>query len=124
MSASRSTRVKSRSPVAGFETSDEGPAETALREAEEEIGLDRACVDLIGFIDCYCTNKGFCVAPAIAVVTPGFTLKIDSREVAEVFEVPLRFLMTAENHEFHERIVEGSAATTTPCPIMGAISGA
>jgi 8-oxo-dGTP pyrophosphatase MutT (NUDIX family) len=85
----------------------ESPWQTALREAEEEIGLARQLIDLIGFLDCYRTNKGFCIAPAIGIVSPDYSLKLDPREVADAFEVPLRFLMTPENHERHWREVNG-----------------
>lgn len=94
-------------PGGKLEHADMSPAETALREAEEEVGLARDFIDLIGFLDCYWTNKGFCIAPALGVVASGFDLKIDEREVAEAFEVPLRFLMTPKNHEWHQREING-----------------
>lgn len=98
---------------------DATPAETALREAEEEIGLRRNEVDLLGFLDCFRTNKNFCIVPAIGVVAPSVDLKIDNSEVAEVFEVPLRFLMSPENHEWHEREVEGMRRDYHAIPYEG-----
>ena len=95
-------------PGGKVEPDDTAPADTALREADEEIGLRREDVELVGFLDCYRTNKNFCIAPAVGVVRPDFEPKIDRREVAETFEVPLRFLMTPENHEWHEREVDGA----------------
>lgn len=85
----------------------EGPVDAALREAEEEIGLARRHVDLIGFLDCYQSRTGFRIAPAVGVVSPAYTLKLDETEVADAFEVPLRFLMSAENHQLHSRDWQG-----------------
>lgn len=75
----------------------------ALREADEEIGLDRGCVEPLGFLDCYRTGTGFLVTPVVAIVRPPFTLKLHEGEVAEAFEVPLSFLMDAGNHHRHTR---------------------
>lgn len=106
-------------PGGKVEGTDVTLAETALREAEEEIGLSRRFVDLIGFLDYYWTNKGFCIAPAVGVVAPDFELKIDAREVAEVFEVPLRFLMTPDNHEVHQREINGERRDYYAMPYQG-----
>jgi 8-oxo-dGTP pyrophosphatase MutT (NUDIX family) len=72
---------------------------TALREAQEEVGLDASRVEILGALPDYLTGTGFCVSPVIGLVHPPFTLKIDTLEVAEVFEVPLAFLMNPANHE-------------------------
>jgi len=106
-------------PGGKIEKTDVTLADTALREAEEEVGLARSFVDIVGFLDCYRTNKGFCIAPAVGVVTPDFSLKLDAREVAEVFEVPLRFLMSPENHEFHEREINGERRDFYAMPYQG-----
>lgn len=87
---------------------DPTPMETALREAKEEIGLDRAHVDAIGFLETYQTITNFRVAPAVAIVSPDFTLRLDEVEVADAFEVPLRFLMDVENHQIHSLMREGA----------------
>lgn len=76
-------------------------AEAALREAEEEVGLERRFVEIIGYLDPYETGTGFRIVPAIALVQPGFTLTINRDEVADAFEVPLDFLMNEANHERH-----------------------
>jgi 8-oxo-dGTP pyrophosphatase MutT (NUDIX family) len=73
----------------------------ALREAEEETGLDRSFVEPVGFLDGYITGTYFRVVPVVAFVRPGFTLAPAPSEVSDVFEVPLRFLMSAENHARH-----------------------
>lgn len=74
---------------------------TALRETEEEIGLARGHIDVIGALPTYATVTNFVVTPVVALVEPGFALKPDPFEVAEVFEVPLAFLMTPAHHQRH-----------------------
>jgi 8-oxo-dGTP pyrophosphatase MutT (NUDIX family) len=78
-------------------------SETALREAREEIGLDRTYVEPLGFLDDYRTGTGFHITPVVALLRPGFSLVLDRSEVAEVFEVPLRFLMDESNHKKDKR---------------------
>ena len=73
--------------------------DAALRETEEEVGLLRSFVDVIGGLDTYETGTGFSIQPVVGFVREGFDLKIDASEVAEAFEVPLRFLMNRDNHE-------------------------
>ncbi len=85
-------------PGGHIEPDDSGPAETALRETEEEVGIERRHVDLVGHLDTYVTRTGFVVAPIVGVVSPPFTLRPDPHEVAEVFEVPLGFLLDRQNH--------------------------
>lgn len=85
----------------------EMPVEAALREAEEEVGLDRSFVEVAGFLDTYETGSGFCILPVVSFVRPGFTLTVDEDEVAEVFEVPLAFLMDPANHERHSVVWKG-----------------
>jgi len=86
-------------PGGSAEASDASAIDTALREAEEEIGLARAHVDVLGTLPDYLTGTGFCVTPVVALVTPPFSLQADPGEVAEVFEVPLAFLMDGLNHQ-------------------------
>jgi 8-oxo-dGTP pyrophosphatase MutT (NUDIX family) len=69
----------------------------ALREAEEEVALPRALVDVIGEVDCYRTVTGFAVTPVLAVVPPDVPLVANEAEVASVFEVPLDFLLDPAN---------------------------
>ena len=70
----------------------------ALREAEEEIALPRAAVRIVGTADRYRTITGFDVTPVIGVVPPDLTLVPSEAEVAEVFEVPLGFVLDSANH--------------------------
>ncbi len=72
---------------------------TALRETEEEIGLARKHIEVIGSLPDYQTGTGFTVTPVVALVHPPFELAADTFEVAEIFEVPLSFLMNGANHE-------------------------
>jgi 8-oxo-dGTP pyrophosphatase MutT (NUDIX family) len=74
---------------------------TALREAEEEIGLTQDFVQVLGTQPHYTTVTGYFVTPVVALVQPGFSLRVDASEVAEVFEVPLAFLMTPAHHRRH-----------------------
>jgi 8-oxo-dGTP pyrophosphatase MutT (NUDIX family) len=77
---------------------DETPATAALREAEEEIGLKPALVEPLGYLDLYLTFSGFRILPTVARVGPDFALTLNPSEVADVFEVPLEFLMMPENY--------------------------
>lgn len=86
---------------------DNGAAETALREAEEEIGLSRALVEPIGFLDMYRTGTGFAVTPVVGIVRPDFHLKLNENEVAATFEVPLSFLMNPANHRIDALTLAG-----------------
>jgi 8-oxo-dGTP pyrophosphatase MutT (NUDIX family) len=85
------------------DAADASLADTALREAREEIGLRSELVEPLGFLDCYRTGTGFQVSPLVALVDPSFEPVIDTREVVETFEVPLRFLMNEANHQRHTR---------------------
>jgi 8-oxo-dGTP pyrophosphatase MutT (NUDIX family) len=81
----------------------ETPWATALREAEEEIGLDPAVVCLAGLSTPYRTGTGFEVTPVVGFVAPPLTLTANPEEVAAIFETPFGFLMDPANHEEHER---------------------
>ncbi len=94
-------------PGGKMEPADANPLATALRETEEEIGLDRRFVEPIGYLDCYQTGSGFRIVPAVALIEPGFTLALDSNEVADIFEVPLGFLLDHRNHQRHSREWQG-----------------
>lgn len=88
-------------PGGRVEASDQSTLHTALRETEEEIGLAREHIEPIGYLPEYRTSTGFRVTPVVALVRPPFDLKIDPFEVAEVFEVPLAFLLDPVNHQRH-----------------------
>ncbi|HVI50036.1 MAG TPA: CoA pyrophosphatase [Candidatus Sulfotelmatobacter sp.] len=90
-------------PGGRMETEDRDATAAALRETEEEIGLDRGHVDVVGFLDPYVTITGFSVTPVVGLVSPPFDLALDSFEVAEAFEVPLSFFLDRTNHQRHFR---------------------
>lgn len=115
-------------PGGHIEPQDGGPVETALRETEEEVGLDRHHVQIIGRLDTYVTRTGFVVTPAVGVVSPPFTLRPDPHEVAEIFEVPLSFLLDRRNHERCSAEFEGKTRFFWAMPygrhfIWGATAG-
>ncbi|NIZ01809.1 CoA pyrophosphatase [Thalassospira lucentensis] len=102
--------------------------ETALRETEEEIGLARHHVELIGRIDDYYTVTGYQVTPVIGLVTPPFDLVPDDHEVAEVFEVPLEFILNPSNQKLQTVTFEGARRRYFAIPyreyyIWGATAG-
>jgi 8-oxo-dGTP pyrophosphatase MutT (NUDIX family) len=84
-------------PGGRIDPEDGNATEAALREAEEEIGLHRSHVDVIGEADRYRTGTGFDVTPIVAVVPPALSFTPQPDEVAAVFEVPLRFLLEPSN---------------------------
>lgn len=86
-------------PGGHLEPMDGGPKETALRETEEEIGLHRSHIEVIGHLDTYITRTGFVVTPVVGIVEPPFDMRPDPHEVADVFEVPLAFLLDPNNHQ-------------------------
>jgi 8-oxo-dGTP pyrophosphatase MutT (NUDIX family) len=94
-------------PGGKIDPDDDGPLDAALREAEEEIGLERRFVDPIGYLDLYLTFSGFRILPVLARVAPGYRLTINQSEVADAFEVPLAFLMEPLNHQRHTRDWKG-----------------
>ena len=90
------------------EAHDGGPVETALRETEEEVGLSRAFVQVIGELDLYETRTGFLITPVVGIVDPGFDFTLDAFEVAEAFEVPFGFVLDPANHRRESRMWRGA----------------
>jgi 8-oxo-dGTP pyrophosphatase MutT (NUDIX family) len=90
-------------PGGRIDPTDASPEAAALREAEEEIGLDPAHVEIIGRMPDYVSGSGYRIAPVLSIVRPGFTLSINEHEVDAAFEVPLRFLMDPANHAQNSR---------------------
>lgn len=95
-------------PGGRVEAEDMSPLHTALRETEEEIGLHRQQVEILGYLPEYRTGTGFRVTPVVALVTPPFELALDPFEVAEAFEVPLSFLLDPANHQRHSLHYRGA----------------
>ena len=86
---------------------DADAAATALRETEEEVGLARQYIDVIGAVDLYRTGTGYEITPIVGIVTPGFTTRADPREVADIFEVPLAHFLDERNHRIDSRVWQG-----------------
>ena len=85
-------------PGGAVDPEDETPEIAALRETEEEIGLDRRVVETVGRLPYYMAMSGFRITPVLAVVQPGYEIVPNPAEVDAVFDVPLSFLMNPDNH--------------------------
>jgi 8-oxo-dGTP pyrophosphatase MutT (NUDIX family) len=90
-------------PGGKADEADASSVATALREAQEEIGLDAGLIEPLGYLDTYRTGTGFCISPVVALVDPAYSLTLNAEEVVDAFEVPLPFLMDARNHQTHVR---------------------
>jgi 8-oxo-dGTP pyrophosphatase MutT (NUDIX family) len=95
-------------PGGKIDPTDASPTDAALREAEEEIGLDRAFVVPVGTLDPYLTGTGYRIVPVVAMVEPGHRLTLNPHEVVSAFEVPLHFLMSPDNHRRGSREIRGA----------------
>ncbi len=102
-SALRSHSGQISFPGGKVDPGDVSPWATAMREAQEEIGLDDHFVDLLGYGDPYRSTSGYIVTPVVGFVREGFRLALNPFEVAEAFEVPASFLMNPANHEIQVR---------------------
>jgi 8-oxo-dGTP pyrophosphatase MutT (NUDIX family) len=94
-------------PGGKIDKSDKSPLDSALREAEEEIGLARSFVEPLGYLDLYLTTLGYRIVPVVARVQPGFALTLNESEVDASFEVPLAYLMDQNNVQRHAREWQG-----------------
>ncbi len=91
-------------PGGRIDPEDATAVHAALRETEEEIGLDASFIDVVGRMPDYVTGSGYRIAPVLATVRPGFLLTINEDEVDDAFEVPLSFLMDPVNHRRESRV--------------------
>ena len=94
-------------PGGRVEEGDEGPAGTALREAREEVGIDPAGIEILGELPDYHTSTGYRVRPVVGWAEPPVAWSPDPHEVAEVFEVPLAFLLETANHRYESAFYKG-----------------
>lgn len=88
-------------PGGRADAEDVSTADTALREAEEEVGLERRFVEVLGVLPTYVTGSSFIITPVVALVQPDCVLHPNPYEVADVFEVPLAFLLNPAHHQRH-----------------------
>lgn len=106
-------------PGGRCEARDGSPIVTALREAEEEVGLRRAQVDVLGVLPDYQTGTGFRVTPVVGLVSLPMELRLDDFEVAEVFETPLSFLLDPANHQRMSIEIAGALRQFWAMPYQG-----
>lgn len=109
----RTTRLRKHAgqisfPGGQIDPEDAGVAQAAMREAEEEVGLDPRLVQPLGRLDPYIAPTGYHITPVVARVDPAFQLRLNPDEVEAAFEVPLAFLMTPENHRRGSREWDGA----------------
>lgn len=99
---------------------DASAAATALREAQEEVGLAAEHVEVLGQLPLYFTGSAYRVTPVVALVAPDFELQLNPQEVDAAFEVPLAFLMDPANHRHHAFEAEGVRREWLSMPYHGA----
>ena len=115
-------------PGGRIDPDDASPLAAALREGQEEIGLDPAQVTPLGYLDPYLTGTGYLVIPAVVLVEPPLRLTLNPAEVHDAFEVPLAFLLDPRNHQRHAREFGGALRNFYAMPyaeryIWGATAG-
>jgi 8-oxo-dGTP pyrophosphatase MutT (NUDIX family) len=106
-------------PGGKTDETDHDAVDTALREAHEEIGLAREHVEVLGILPTYVTGTAFIITPVVALVQPGFALQPNPSEVADIFEVPLRYLMDPAHHRRHEFEFDGVLRQWLSMPYTG-----
>jgi 8-oxo-dGTP pyrophosphatase MutT (NUDIX family) len=106
-------------PGGRIEADDADPIAAALRETEEEVGLSRDRISVVGRLDTYVTGTGFEITPIVGIVAPPYKLTIDPYEVAEAFEVPLSYVLDARNHHRVERESAGRTRIFFTLPYEG-----
>lgn len=107
-------------PGGKVDASDADAVAAALREAHEEVGLAPEFVEVLGQLPVYVTGSVFHVTPVVALVSPGFSLVPNPHEVADVFEVPLHFLMNPAHHRHHQVTWQGVQRTWLSMPYQEA----
>jgi 8-oxo-dGTP pyrophosphatase MutT (NUDIX family) len=106
-------------PGGRVEPQDRDVVDAALRESEEEVGLDRRHVSVVGLLPDHLIVTGFRVTPVVAFVSPGFSLRLDPTEVDEAFEVRLASIFDARNHVKRIRRFEDQEIELTDLPLEG-----
>jgi 8-oxo-dGTP pyrophosphatase MutT (NUDIX family) len=100
-------------PGGAVDDSDRSAVSTALREAEEEIGLDFSQVSPLGFLDRVDTNSDFRVLPVVGLIRPSFVWRPDLREVSEVFTMPLSLAVNQSEYSHQEFNFEGRTVVSS-----------
>jgi 8-oxo-dGTP pyrophosphatase MutT (NUDIX family) len=106
-------------PGGRIEASDGDVLGAALRETHEEVGIAPEYVEPLGFLPDQVVLTGFRITPVVALLRPGYSLRVDHAEVAEVFELPLEFLSRAENFRPTRRVLRGVDVTLDDLPFEG-----
>jgi len=119
----RTTHLSTHSGQVAFpggkrDDTDRDEAHTAQREAQEEIGLDPGCTEVLGTMPIYITGSRFIITPVVALVEPSHQLAINPHEVADAFEVPLEFLMNPAHHRRHHHDGDGIRREWFSMPYM------
>jgi 8-oxo-dGTP pyrophosphatase MutT (NUDIX family) len=115
-------------PGGRVEPGDRDAVQAALRETEEEIGLDPSRIEVVGRLDTYITGTGFEIVPVVGLVREPFSLRLDPEEVTEAFEVPLSFILDPANHKRETRQLKNGMRSFFVLPyenryIWGATAG-
>lgn len=110
-------------PGGKVDAHDADAAATALREAQEEVGLEPHYVQVLGNLPTYTTGTAFIITPVVALVQPGYLMTPNVHEVADVFEVPLEFLMNPANHQRHAIELDGLRREWFSMPYTHSSSG-
>jgi 8-oxo-dGTP pyrophosphatase MutT (NUDIX family) len=103
-------------PGGKIDPGDATPLDAALREAHEEIGLERGQIEPLGYLDLYMTTLGYRIVPTLARIAPDYRLELNTGEVDDAFEVPLAFLMDVANHQRGSREWKGMMRTFYAMP--------
>ncbi|NYE62364.1 8-oxo-dGTP pyrophosphatase MutT (NUDIX family) [Duganella sp. 1224] len=106
-------------PGGRAEVYDRDAVDTALRESEEEIGLARRHVEILGSLPRYLTGTAYCVTPVVGLIQPPFEVTADPSEVAAIFEVPLAYLMDGANHRRQSFALAGGRRSFYAMPYEG-----
>jgi 8-oxo-dGTP pyrophosphatase MutT (NUDIX family) len=107
-------------PGGKVDAQDANAKTTALREAEEEIGLSPHCVEVLGTFPAYTSGSAYIITPVVGLLRDGFVLTANPDEVADIFEVPLAFLMDPANHRRHAVDWEGQRREWFSMPYVDA----
>ena len=106
-------------PGGRIEATDRDPVAAALRETREEVGLPADHVCVIGRLDTYVTGTGYEITPIVGLVRAPYPMRLEPHEVADVFEVPLAFVLDPANHERHSREFKGRIRSFFVLPYPG-----